>query len=274
MGLWSEQMSDSDGAFDTPITVTRTYNNTFTAPGVTLTFDTYNNTYADMVNVKWYRDNTLLYDNDYTPNSSVYFCEQNVVAYNKIVITFTHMNKASRFLKLFKIDDGIIREFYKDEILGLTINEGISDTGESLTINTMNLNILSKSSIKIIFQRVQALKVYNDIKMQAQYEINKTIVKGTIISIAKTYVLASFDGNVGICHISNVSDYLVRSLNNFFTLGEQYDFLVIGDDGYGQINLSFKAIHPKFLKQHRDVIPTPSGFKNLKEDLDRRLKKL
>ncbi len=162
MGLWSEQMSDSDGYFDTPITVTRTYNNTFTAPGVTLTFDTYNNTYADMVNVKWYRDSTLLYDIDYEPNSSVYFCEQNVIAYNKIVITFIKMNKASRFLKLFKIDDGIIREFYKDEILGLTINEGISDTGESLTINNMYLNLLSKSSIKIIFQRVQALKVYND----------------------------------------------------------------------------------------------------------------
>ncbi len=108
--------------------------------------------------------------------------------------------------------------------------------------------------------------------MQSQYEINKSIVKGTIISIAKTYVLASFDGNVGICHISNVSDYLVRNLNNFFKLGEAYDFLVIGDDGMGQINLSFKNIHPKFLKSHKDVIPTPSGFKNLKEDLDRRLK--
>lgn len=110
--------------------------------------------------------------------------------------------------------------------------------------------------------------------MKSQYEINKSIIRGTIISIAKTYVLASFDGNVGICHISNVSDYLVRSLNNFFNLGETYDFLVIGDDGFGQINLSFKAIHPKFLKQHKDVIPTPSGFKNLKEDLERRLKKL
>ena len=109
---------------------------------------------------------------------------------------------------------------------------------------------------------------------QSQYEINKSIVKGTIISISKTYVLASFDGNVGICHISNVSDYLVRSLNNFFNLGDVYDFLVIGDDGYGQINLSFKAIHPKFLKVHKDVIPTPSGFKALKDDLERRLKKL
>ncbi|MCQ2956451.1 MAG: hypothetical protein MJ233_00880 [Mycoplasmoidaceae bacterium] len=110
--------------------------------------------------------------------------------------------------------------------------------------------------------------------MQSQYEINKSIVKGTIISIAKTYILASFDGNVGICHISNVSDYLVRDLNNFFSLGQSYNFLVIGDDGFGQINLSFKAIHPKFLKRHKDVIPTPSGFKTLKEDLERRLKKL
>lgn len=110
--------------------------------------------------------------------------------------------------------------------------------------------------------------------MESKYEINKTIVKGTIISIAKTYILASFNGDVGICHISNVSDYLVRNLNNFFTLRGTYDFLVIGDDGYGQINLSFKAIHPKFLKRHKDVIPTPSGFKNLKQDLDNRLKKI
>ena len=110
--------------------------------------------------------------------------------------------------------------------------------------------------------------------MKSQYEINKSKVKGTIISIAKTYVLASFDGNVGICHISNVSDYLVRNLHNFFSLGDTYDFLVIGDDGFGQINLSFKALHPKFLKRHKDVIETPSGFKNLKEDLERRLQKL
>lgn len=110
--------------------------------------------------------------------------------------------------------------------------------------------------------------------IQSRYEVNKSIVHGTIIAIAKTYVLASFDGNVGICHISNVSDYLVRNLHNFFNLGNQYDFLVIGDDGLGQINLSFKAIHPKFLKSHKDVIPTPSGFDTLKQDLERRLKKL
>lgn len=106
------------------------------------------------------------------------------------------------------------------------------------------------------------------------YQVGKTIVTGKIITIAKTYVLATFDGNIGICHISNVSDYLVKDLNDFFELTKPYDFLLIGDDGNGQFNLSFKQIHPKFLKRHKDVIPTPSGFKNIKADLDRRLKKL
>ena len=106
------------------------------------------------------------------------------------------------------------------------------------------------------------------------YEINKTIVHGKVISIAKTYVLVSFDGNVGLCHISNVSDYLVKDLNVFFEVSKPYDFLIIGDDGNGQYNLSFKHIHPKFLKKHKDVIATPSGFKNIKADLDRRLKKM
>lgn len=130
------------------------------------------------------------------------------------------------------------------------------------------------NSLFVLFLVFSILKSYNNIVMEPQYEINKTIVKGTIVSIAKTYVLVSFDGNVGICHISNVSDYLVRNLNNFFVLGQTYDFLVINDGGKGQITLSYKAIHPKLLKIHKDVIPTPSGFDNLKEDLNRRIKKL
>lgn len=106
------------------------------------------------------------------------------------------------------------------------------------------------------------------------YIVNKTIVKGKIIKISKTYVLVAFDANIGICHISNVSDYLVRDLKKFFNFDNYYDFLIIGNDEVGQFNLSYKAIHSKFLKKHNNVVPTPSGFKNLKEDLDNRLKKM
>jgi len=105
------------------------------------------------------------------------------------------------------------------------------------------------------------------------YTVNETIIRGKIISIAKTYVLVGFDSNVGICHISNISDYLVRNIEDFFRTEKEYDFLLIGNEN-GRFNLSYKAIHPKFLKQHKDVISTPSGFKKVKEDLERRLEKI
>ena len=169
MGYISNQLSDSNGEFTSPIVITRTYNGSFTAPGVSLTFDTWNNVYATEVNVKWYRGNTLLYNVDYEVNAPVYFCEQNVVAFDKVVLTFTKMNMPSRFLRIFHIDDGVIREFYNDEIVGLKITESISDTGESLEINTMDLQLISKSSVKILWQKVQALKVYNNNKFYGTF---------------------------------------------------------------------------------------------------------
>lgn len=74
-----------------------------------------------------------------------------------------------------------------------------------------------------------------------------TIVSAKIVKITKTYVLASFGNTVGLCHISNVSDYIVRNLSKFFIKNKNYDFLII-EKNANQILLSYKAIHPKYLK--------------------------
>lgn len=52
LGYWSESMSDENGDFDTPITITRTYNGTFTSSGITIDFDTNNEVFASEVNIK------------------------------------------------------------------------------------------------------------------------------------------------------------------------------------------------------------------------------
>ena len=162
LGYWSESMSDENGDFDTPITITRTYNGTFTSSGITIDFDTNNEVFASEVNIKWYRGATLLSNKDYTPTSSTFFFQNNVVAYDKIVFTFTKTNVPSRFLRVFHIYDGTIRQFFKDEIVGLEILENISDVGDEIQINTMNLDLISKSPVKMLFQKVQALSVYNN----------------------------------------------------------------------------------------------------------------
>lgn len=100
-----------------------------------------------------------------------------------------------------------------------------------------------------------------------------SIVNAKVIKITKTYILAMFDGFVGLCHISNVSDYIVKNLANFFVKNKNYNFLII-EKKANQIFLSYKAIHPKYLKWHKNVIPTPSGFTNLKKNLIERLKNM
>jgi ribosomal protein S1 len=74
-----------------------------------------------------------------------------------------------------------------------------------------------------------------------------SIVNAKVVKITKTYILAMFDGFVGLCHISNVSDYIVKNLANFFVKNKNYDFLII-EKKANQIFLSYKAIHPKYLK--------------------------
>ena len=104
-----------------------------------ITFDTNTNNYSTDVNIKWYRNDELLVSKDYSPNTPKYFFHQDVVAYNKIVITFRKTNIAHRYLRIFFIEDGVIREFYKDELKNLKIVETASSTTENLSINTINL---------------------------------------------------------------------------------------------------------------------------------------
>jgi len=159
----SESMTDEYGKFSTPIVITRTFTQQHTSPGISFTFDNNDDQcWCAELNVKWYRDETLLYDSTYTPNSTIYFCQQNVVAFNKMVITFYSTSKSYRYLRIFNIDDGVDREFGEDELYGLKIIEEISEASDTLSINTADININAKTDVDFIFQRTQPIYIYKD----------------------------------------------------------------------------------------------------------------
>ena len=87
------------------------------------------------MNVKWYRGDTQLENQTYTVDSSIYFCNTPVQAYNKIVITIGNMTKSDRFLKIYNISDGISRQFYNDELENCEIIEQITNNNDALNIN-------------------------------------------------------------------------------------------------------------------------------------------
>lgn len=85
-----------------------------------------------------------------------------------------------------------------------------------------------------------------------------------VVEIKPTYILIDFKNTRAICHISEVSDYLVNDINTYFKVGQCYHFLLLNPTTNDQkYRFSYKQIHPQFLRWHYSAIATISGFDNL-----------
>jgi predicted RNA-binding protein with RPS1 domain len=94
-----------------------------------------------------------------------------------------------------------------------------------------------------------------------------------VFKIKPTFLLLEYEGNVGLCHISEISDYHVSDIHKYFIEGQVYDFALLDYDEVNQkYKFSYKIIHPKMLKHHNQIIPTVSGYDNLKAKIDSDLK--
>jgi predicted RNA-binding protein with RPS1 domain len=79
--------------------------------------------------------------------------------------------------------------------------------------------------------------------------LQRNIYLATVVSIQPTYVILKTNDRVGICHISQVSDYRVNDINEHFVLGQQYYvYLLSEDEENNKAVFSYKAIRPEQLK--------------------------
>ena len=179
LGLWSEQISNDDGTFDTPIVLTLTSQGQYSSQGLTLTFDKHNNIFANDINIKWYRVTSegeeLLADEDFYPNSAEYFCYNRVDNYNKIVISFNAINMPKNRLKFTAIDYGYGTVFAGDELKNVSVIQDVDPISSEITIDTVDFTIDSKRNISYSFQDRQPLTVY----------FNDKLIATTFVSSAK-----------------------------------------------------------------------------------------
>lgn len=173
-GYLSTLISDANGNFSNDIVITRTYNYNYSAPGLSFEFDTWTNEFPNSMNVKWYRGNTLLHDEDFNVDSANYFCDAQITAYNKVVITIGNMNKANRFLKIFNIADGITRQFYNEELENVEIIEQIANNNSALSINEANLRILPSNSTGVMFQRTLPFSIFRNEVLYGKFFIDSS----------------------------------------------------------------------------------------------------
>lgn len=162
MGYVSDSISDSSGGFEIPPAITVTFTQNYSSVGITLTFNDYSGDYCSKVNIKWYRDDELLADRDYTPDSYNYFCYGIVDYYNKVVVTFLETSKPYRNVFLTGIIWGLIRVFKDDEIEDISCFMELNPISEEVSINTMEYTIRSKSEYTFEFQKRQKQTLYFD----------------------------------------------------------------------------------------------------------------
>ncbi len=171
IGLWSEEISNEYGYFEDPIVLTLTSQGQYSSPGFTFTFDEYKNVYATSLKIQWYRVSDgaedELWSQSFYPNNAVYFCEQPVENYNKVVITFYSLNMPKNRLKLRVIDYGYGTFLFGDQLRNVKLIQEIDPISTQISINTADFSIDSKSGTPFSFQAKQPLSVYFNDKLLA-----------------------------------------------------------------------------------------------------------
>ena len=168
LGWWSEQKTDDNGMFASPITITLTAKKTYTSQGITLHFDKYNNIFATHIKIIWYRDFEILSEMEVYPNNAEYFCQNKIENYNKLKITFTGLNMPFAYLKVLTIDYGYGTFFYGDELRDVNISQTIDPVSGEISINYMDFELDSVRNIEYDFQKKQPLIGYFDGEMLQQ----------------------------------------------------------------------------------------------------------
>lgn len=159
--------------FTRPPVLTRYWSGYQTSPGVYFIF--YGPDFATTINIKWYRDSTLLYDRTYYPNTRTFFCEQRVELFNRCDITFITMSKVNRFLKVTDIWDGQLVEFYNENIRSLNILEELNPVSDELPMNVMELSFSHKiDDLNLVFQSKQVMEAYFNDELYGKFFISKS----------------------------------------------------------------------------------------------------
>lgn len=144
--------------------------------GLNIEFDTWTDDYPSSVSVEWLLNDSVIESGTYEVDSANYFCEKEVSAYNKVVITFSAstsiMNNGYRFLKIYNLTDGISREFYNEELTKCEIIEEIESNNKALNINEASLVILPSTTAGVSFQRTLPLLIYRDDVLYGKFFVN------------------------------------------------------------------------------------------------------
>lgn len=159
IAFWSQQISDENGLFETPLSVSFESSALFSSQGISIVFDEQNGVFANHILVSWYRKGELLSELEYYPTSANQKIENSVQLFDKIQILFYGINMPNNRLRLSSLEYGFGDVFSSDELSSAKVIQQVNPISSEVFINTCDFVLQSPKSRDFSFQRKQALKV-------------------------------------------------------------------------------------------------------------------
>ncbi len=120
VGYMSESISDENGDFAEPPSITISFARRKTSDGFQLIFNRLSDDYCNDLHIDWYKYGELISQADYYPDGTEFFCEAEVGMFDTAVLTFRSTNKPFRHLWLAMLDNALLtgadglKIFYND----------------------------------------------------------------------------------------------------------------------------------------------------------------
>jgi len=167
-GLFSNSMSGEDGYFQECPTLDICFSGPRRTSGVTFFFyPHYRDEYVEVVDITWYRDaewETVRKEGRYVIHGLDGIVEEGVDNFQSVRIKFVKTRHPYRYLKLWMIEWGIVRDIEDEEISVCKILEEVDPTSRSISINVMNAQIRTLNSL---FSPITSPRFYG--MMENQY---------------------------------------------------------------------------------------------------------
>lgn len=172
--FWSSELSGEDCAFANPPEIAFLFDQQYTSTGITLEFDAATGEYCSRVKIAWYQGDTLKSEKIFEPDAVQVFCQENVTAYNKIVLTLLQTSLPYRRARLSKVVFGRLRYFDMSEIRNASIIHEMDLLMLTLPISTFAWRLESKEDVEYMFQEKQPMEVTNGDQLLGVYYINES----------------------------------------------------------------------------------------------------
>lgn len=172
MAFMSAEVSGADGTFSTPPKIRIDFDSNYTTLGIYLSFSKEETDFCKQVTITWYQGETQLAHQVFNPDSTSYFCEKTVSAFNRVDISLDATAVPGRRARLDRILFGIVRRFLGGEIGSVTIQRDVNPISAEVPISYLDWALRSASDTDYIFQLKQPVEAYHDGKLLGVFYVD------------------------------------------------------------------------------------------------------